>query len=206
MLTPSHACVRVTVQAKRWQGHVRARYWAAKVKFTSGGRRRRVSRKATWNRSLPARAFPPPRGRRPCARTEVTYTGAGRSRLWPWEMVQGPRCESERNTTATHGGGKSDRLIVAKKRSNKDNGAPGSAENVEPSSLTKGNSFRQNRFRTPCRGRFDMDNSKRARSEKSRTQPRDRAYVEPADLQRALERIRQAQRLRVTTRGRSPVR
>ncbi len=37
-----------------------------------------------------------------------------------------------------------------------------------------------------------MDNSKRARSEKSRTQPRDRAYVEPANLQRALERIRQA--------------
>ena len=55
-----------------------------------------------------------------------------------------------------------------------------------------------------------MDNSKRARSEKSRTLPRDRAYVAPADLQHALERIRQAtcginnhpypeQRLRVTT-------
>ena len=41
-------------------------------------------RKATWNRSLLARTLPPPRGRRPCARTEVTYTGAGRSRLWPW--------------------------------------------------------------------------------------------------------------------------
>ena len=37
-----------------------------------------------------------------------------------------------------------------------------------------------------------MDNSKRARSEKSRTLPRDRAYVAPADLQHALERIRQA--------------
>jgi len=37
-----------------------------------------------------------------------------------------------------------------------------------------------------------MANSKRARSEKSRTQPRDRAYVEPADLQHALRRIRQA--------------
>ncbi len=37
-----------------------------------------------------------------------------------------------------------------------------------------------------------MDNSKRARSEKSRTQPRDRAYVAPADLQSALRRIRQA--------------
>ena len=37
-----------------------------------------------------------------------------------------------------------------------------------------------------------MDNSKRARSEKSRTQPRDQAYVAPDDLQHALERIRQA--------------
>ena len=37
-----------------------------------------------------------------------------------------------------------------------------------------------------------MDNSKRARSEKSRTQPRDRTYVKPANLQSALERIRQA--------------
>ena len=32
-----------------------------------------------------------------------------------------------------HGGGKSDRLIVAEKRSNKDGGAPRSAERVEPS-------------------------------------------------------------------------
>ncbi len=37
-----------------------------------------------------------------------------------------------------------------------------------------------------------MDNSKRARSEKSRTLPRDRAYVAPRGLQHALERIRQA--------------
>ena len=37
-----------------------------------------------------------------------------------------------------------------------------------------------------------MASSKRARSEKSRTQPRDRAYVAPVDLQHALERIRQA--------------
>jgi RNA-directed DNA polymerase len=37
-----------------------------------------------------------------------------------------------------------------------------------------------------------MDNSKRARSEKSRTQPRVQTYVAPDDLQHALERIRQA--------------
>lgn len=37
-----------------------------------------------------------------------------------------------------------------------------------------------------------MDNSKRARSEKSRIQPRGGAYVDPQRLQIALERIRQA--------------
>jgi hypothetical protein len=68
------------------------------------------------------------------------------------EMVQGPRCESGRNTTATYGGGKSDRLIVAEKRSNKDDGVPWSAENVEPSSLTKGNSLQSTKYRTQRRG------------------------------------------------------
>jgi hypothetical protein len=37
-----------------------------------------------------------------------------------------------------------------------------------------------------------MDNSKRARSEKSRILPRAGSYVAPADLQSALRRIRQA--------------
>ena len=50
-----------------------------------------------------------------------------------------------------YGDGKSDRLIVADKRSNKDCGAPWLAENVEPSGLTKGNSLQQNRYRTQCR-------------------------------------------------------
>ena len=51
-----------------------------------------------------------------------------------------------------HGGGKSDRLIVAVKRSNKDDGVPWLAENVEPSSLTKGNSFQLTKYRTQRRG------------------------------------------------------
>jgi len=38
----------------------------------------------------------------------------------------------------------------------------------------------------------NMDNPKRARSGKPRTQPRDRAYVDSPDLQSALQRIRQA--------------
>jgi hypothetical protein len=67
-------------------------------------------------------------------------------------MVQGPRCESGRSTTAMYGDGKSDRLIVAEKHSNKDCGAPQSAERAEPSSLTKGNSFQSTKCRTQCRG------------------------------------------------------
>ena len=51
-----------------------------------------------------------------------------------------------------YGDGKSDRLIVAVKCPNNDDGAPSSAEDVEPSGLTKGNSFQQTKCRTPCRG------------------------------------------------------
>ena len=50
-----------------------------------------------------------------------------------------------------YGSGKSDRLVVAEKCSNKDYGAPQSAEGVERSGLTKGNSFQQNKIRTQCR-------------------------------------------------------
>jgi hypothetical protein len=50
-----------------------------------------------------------------------------------------------------YGDGKSDRLIVAVKRSNKDDGTLSLAEDVEPSSLTKGNSFQLTKYRTLCR-------------------------------------------------------
>ena len=50
-----------------------------------------------------------------------------------------------------YGDGKSDRLIVAVKRSNKDDGVPLLAEGVEPSSLTKGNSFQLTKYRTQRR-------------------------------------------------------
>jgi hypothetical protein len=50
-----------------------------------------------------------------------------------------------------YGVGKSDRLIVAVKRPNKDCGAPWLAEDVEPSSLTKGNSFQLTKCRTQRR-------------------------------------------------------
>ena len=51
-----------------------------------------------------------------------------------------------------YGDGKSDGLKVAEKRSNKDDGAPWLAENVEPSSLTKGNSLQSTKYRTQRRG------------------------------------------------------
>ena len=50
-----------------------------------------------------------------------------------------------------YGYGKSDRLIVAEKRSNKEGGAPPSAEDVEPSGLAKGNTLQQTRNRTLSR-------------------------------------------------------
>ena len=50
-----------------------------------------------------------------------------------------------------YGDGKSDRLIVVEKRTNKDCGAPQSAESVERSGLTKGNTFQQTKYRTQCR-------------------------------------------------------
>jgi len=52
-----------------------------------------------------------------------------------------------------YGDGKSDRLIVAEKRPNKDCGVPQSAESVERNGLTKGNSFQQTKYRTQCRSR-----------------------------------------------------
>ena len=77
-----------------------------------------------------------------------------------------------------NGRGKSDSLIVPKKLLNKGSSALRPAEGVEGRGLAKGNPNRQTKFRTQGRG----------------------------DLQHALVRIRQALGLRVTTRGRSPVR
>lgn len=49
--------------------------------------------------------------------------------------------------------GKSDRLIVPKKPTNKEGGTPPLAELVEGRSLTKGNSSKQNKVRTQSRER-----------------------------------------------------
>lgn len=52
-----------------------------------------------------------------------------------------------------HRPGKSDRFIVPKKPTNKEEGAPSSAETVEGRSLTKGNSSKRNKVRTQNRER-----------------------------------------------------
>jgi hypothetical protein len=79
----------------------------------------------------------------------------------------------------THDDRKSDRPIVPKKRPNKGRGLPRHAEGVEESGLAKVNSVEQTRSWTQSQ----------------------------TDLQSALDRIRAAdQRLRVSNRGRSPVR
>ena len=79
----------------------------------------------------------------------------------------------------------SDRPIVPEKPSNK---APsiiandhGAAEIVEERGLTKGNLLKFDRCRT-LRRRLDMENTKRARKEKSRIRPSGDTYVEPKDL------------------------
>ncbi len=89
-----------------------------------------------------------------------------------------------------YGDGKSDRLIVAVKRSNKDRGVPWLAENVEPSGLTKGNSFQQNKFWTQCRDGsiWPTLNGHEARN---RGHSQEIVPTSRRNLQRALKRIRQ---------------
>ena len=130
MLTPSHACGPRKGTGEALTGVRAGQVLSRERKIEFGGPTVSYVSEGNMESFAIARAASPPRGPRPCARTEVTYTGAGRSRLWPWN-VQGPRCESGRSTTAMYGDGKSDRLIVAEKRSNKDCGAPQSAEGVE---------------------------------------------------------------------------
>ena len=91
-----------------------------------------------------------------------------------------------------YGGGKSDRLIVAEKRSNKDDGAPWLAENVEPSSLTKGNSFQSTKCRTQRRGGSMIWTTLNGHEARNRGHCQETVPTSHLiDLQHALERIRQ---------------
>jgi RNA-directed DNA polymerase len=64
---------------------------------------------------------------------------------------------------------------------------------VEERGLAEGNLVKNAGCRTQRR-RFDMENTKRARKEKSRTRPSGGTYVEPKDLLSGLERVREAAR------------
>jgi len=92
-----------------------------------------------------------------------------------------------------YGCGKSDRPIVPEKLPNNGSGAPLSTEEVEGRGLAEGNLLQRNRLRTQRRGmETSMDNPKRARSGKPRTQPRASAYPHSSGLPSSLQRIRQA--------------
>ena len=88
----------------------------------------------------------------PVHASEVTYTGTGRSLNWLSDGLSPPH-ESDRSTMGMNRTGKSDRLIVPEKPTNKEDGAPSSAETVEGRSLAKGNSSKQNKVRTQRRER-----------------------------------------------------
>jgi RNA-directed DNA polymerase len=120
------------------------------------------------------------RGQRPRARTQAPCTGTGRSHVWPHNEVRAVNPnESQGSTTAMNERGKPDSPVVPGKLPNKGRSALQPVERVEGRGLAEGNLFQQPRFRTQSR----------------------------SDLQNALRRIRQAaQRLRVITQGRSPVR
>ncbi len=105
------------------------------------------------------------RGRRASACTETPRTGTGISRGSPRTDGTVERAgKAGGSTPAMYGHGKSDRPVVLRKPSNKGRGAPRPAERVEERGRAKGNPSQQT---------------------KSRAQNR-------SDLQRALERVRQA--------------
>ena len=117
-------------------------------KFTSGCRRCQCDRKAIWNVSLSQETF------RPCEVVDPMHArklfarepGDPMSGLGRWR--QGPRCESQGNTTAMYGYGKSDRPIVTEEAAEQRRVEFPLAEAVEGRGLTKGNLFRQNKFWT----------------------------------------------------------
>jgi hypothetical protein len=57
--------------------------------------------------------------------------------------------------------------------------------------MAKGNLFEIHKYCTQLQ-ELDMVNSKRARREKSRIQPRGSTYVKPKDLSSGLKRVREA--------------
>ncbi len=108
--------------------------------FRSGCRRRRYGRKTTSATSLRRDVSRTPRGRRPQARMEALRTRTGRSHAPALEKGVKVRAVNPKgNTTAMHGNGKSDNLIVPQTFSNKVIVATITAESSEGRRLAKGN-------------------------------------------------------------------
>ena len=93
------------------------------------------------------------RGRRTSACTDTPCAGTGRSPLSPEYHDEPERDEKASGRNASmHEGGKSDSLVVPKKRTNEGTGpASGPEESVEGRGLAKGNLLEQNASRTQSR-------------------------------------------------------
>jgi len=127
----------------------------SRERFNRSGRRRcwqgRKTKSVTSLRRDVSRA---PRGRRPRARMETPRARTGRSHLPAWRDGSQVRAENPQgNTTAMHGNGKSDNLIVPQTFSNKVIVATITAERSEGRRLAKGNLLQSNKYRTPYRVR-----------------------------------------------------
>ena len=120
----------------------------------SGRRRCWLGRKTISVTSLRRDVSRAPRGRRPQARMETPRARTGRSHLPALqEGVKVRAVNPKGNTTAMHGYGKSDNLIVLKTLPNKRNDASFPAEEVEGRRLAKGNLLGRNKYRTQYRVR-----------------------------------------------------
>ena len=120
----------------------------------SGRRRCCLGRKTISVTSLRRDVNRAPRGRRPHARMEALRTRTGRSHepaLPDGGMVRAVNPKG--NTTAMHGYGKSDNLIVLKTFPNKRDDASFPAEGIEGRGLAKGNLLERNKYRIQYRVR-----------------------------------------------------
>jgi len=117
-------------------------------RLTPGCRRRQDVRKATWNFSQSQEGFRPRVVVDPVHARKLPAREPGDPMFGLGRWRRGPRCESRGNTAAMHGHGKSDRPISTEEAAEQGQVRLLPAEAVEGRGLTKGNSFRQNKFWT----------------------------------------------------------
>jgi RNA-directed DNA polymerase len=134
---------------------VHAGWVLSRERFNRSGRRRCwLGRKTKSVASLRRDVSRAPRGRRPQARMEALRTRTGRSHEPALQDGGKVRAVNPKwNTTAMHGYGKSDNLIVLKTFPNKRDDASFPAEGIEGRRLAKGNLLGRNKYRTQYRVR-----------------------------------------------------